>query len=439
MATLKQLFPGHFAKTQPELDRLWKSATIALDANVLLNVYRYSPRTKESLLTILEQLSDRIWVPHQGLCEFFNNRVPVISEQAEAYTKSSSAADQLLAELQGNRAHPFISDQCMKSVSQALDSLRNELEKTKESRLRLLSNDDDLDRISAIIGDSASEPDDAETLRSKHEQVKNRHERGLPPGLRDNKKSDNRPLGDGLIWLEILEKSSRDNCDIIFVTDDAKDDWWLVNRGKRLGPHPYLTKELFDASGRLVHFYSTTQFMKHGYKYLGKEIEQQVLDETQEVSDLAQLRVVDKSSQSSARRLMNRILRLNRECDKLLQALESIPPSQIASAQTPFDLPGKYIDKLDRSVLRFYRAAIAILELHNFLSQYPRFIEDSIDPIRPEAAIATRVRSLGPRYFDFLEWAIGQVRESEKYLDASENKGLVNVDKLLGGTSYFRP
>lgn len=52
---MKDAFPEYY--TKPKFDELWKSAVFIFDANVLLDLYRLSPRTSMELLGILENLS----------------------------------------------------------------------------------------------------------------------------------------------------------------------------------------------------------------------------------------------------------------------------------------------------------------------------------------------------------------------------------------------
>jgi len=49
---------------------LWDKATFVLDANVLLNLYRFPKGAAHDLLDVLERLSDRLWLPHQATVEY---------------------------------------------------------------------------------------------------------------------------------------------------------------------------------------------------------------------------------------------------------------------------------------------------------------------------------------------------------------------------------
>ena len=80
---MKELFPGYYQPTEKEFSKLWNECIFALDANVLLNLYRYSENSTKDFLNILTFLSTakRLWIPHQAALEYHQRRVGVIGEQ----------------------------------------------------------------------------------------------------------------------------------------------------------------------------------------------------------------------------------------------------------------------------------------------------------------------------------------------------------------------
>src|SRR5262245_16420446 len=86
VADLRTAFPGYYRPDAAVFSDLWRNAAFVLDANVLLNFYRYSDDAQSVLFDILDKLRDRIWLPHQAGMEFHKNRLEVISAQADSYT-----------------------------------------------------------------------------------------------------------------------------------------------------------------------------------------------------------------------------------------------------------------------------------------------------------------------------------------------------------------
>src|SRR5262249_17367643 len=73
--------------TEEEYSSLLTTGLIVLDANVLLNLYRYHVQTRNDLLAVLARLEDRLWIPRHVMREFFENRLFVISSRDKEIDK----------------------------------------------------------------------------------------------------------------------------------------------------------------------------------------------------------------------------------------------------------------------------------------------------------------------------------------------------------------
>jgi PIN domain-containing protein len=82
---MKDLFPGYYRPTKEQFLQMWKECIFSFDASALLNVYRYSPKTREELFNIFQYLRDRTWLVHQALLDFHENREEVIAQQYTIY------------------------------------------------------------------------------------------------------------------------------------------------------------------------------------------------------------------------------------------------------------------------------------------------------------------------------------------------------------------
>ena len=61
---MRTTFKAYFPPSVEELKSMWQESVFAFDANVLLNIYRYSDEIREALITALEKLGNRARVPH---------------------------------------------------------------------------------------------------------------------------------------------------------------------------------------------------------------------------------------------------------------------------------------------------------------------------------------------------------------------------------------
>lgn len=71
-------FTAYLVPTPEDYTASLRTGLVVLDANVLLNAYRYHEPTRSDLFAILEALGDRLFVPHQAAKEFWKNREATI-------------------------------------------------------------------------------------------------------------------------------------------------------------------------------------------------------------------------------------------------------------------------------------------------------------------------------------------------------------------------
>src|SRR6185312_16642733 len=84
---MKGIFPQYEQHAAERIEQAWKLGLFVFDTNVLLNLYRYQAATRDELISVLEQLSSRIWIPHHVALEFQRNRLKVLAEQSRRFTE----------------------------------------------------------------------------------------------------------------------------------------------------------------------------------------------------------------------------------------------------------------------------------------------------------------------------------------------------------------
>ena len=113
---MKTKFPGHFKLSEDTIEGLWQNAVFVFDANILLNLYRYSENTKNEFLKILDKINDRLWIPHQSGKEFLGKRLTVISQQVKAYVEAINQLKSNEKLFSDSRKHPFIEEDSLKRL-----------------------------------------------------------------------------------------------------------------------------------------------------------------------------------------------------------------------------------------------------------------------------------------------------------------------------------
>jgi hypothetical protein len=78
---MRNAFFGFYHPTPAQFQELWGKAVFALDANALLNLYRYPRSASSDLLGVLDKVKDRSWLLYQASMEYQINRLVVMAEQ----------------------------------------------------------------------------------------------------------------------------------------------------------------------------------------------------------------------------------------------------------------------------------------------------------------------------------------------------------------------
>lgn len=268
--------------TNREKSELWKEAVFVFDTNVLLNLYRYSAKTRNSLLEAFENFKDRVWIPYQVAFEYMNRRCEVIYETVLRYDQFRKEIDSFT-----NKAVEILR---LTSNDEEISDLKRYLFKwldnNKDTNLLVVSAEKDeiLEKILTIFDGKVGCPLEETELAEIKEEGKKRYEKAVPPGFKDDKKKngpedDHNAYGDLIIWKQIMSYAKENKTGIVYVTHDQKQDWWNIVKGKTIGPRTELRKEFFTETSQEFHMYTMHGFI-HTYNQMNeKPIDKSAVDE----------------------------------------------------------------------------------------------------------------------------------------------------------------
>ena len=250
-------FGYHYRPEQARVVQAFSAGLLVLDANVLLNVLRYTPSARKELLRVLAGVADRCFIPHQVAAEYNRNRVRVvadrhkelqdIAEEVEAIKRSVRTV------LNGFKNRSTLRAKDVPALEKSVTDFLAALENAYEDALqqydlepdRLVGMVDewtaDLDAI--LAGHVAARPSD-ELLEADTIEAERRHSESIAPGFKDQNK------GDYLWWAEALRHPDLPGKALLVISDDtAKGDWVYEERGIGVGPHPILIDDVKGAGG----------------------------------------------------------------------------------------------------------------------------------------------------------------------------------------------
>lgn len=281
---MRSQFPGHFHPTREEIENLWKNALFIFDANILLNLYRYSDETREEFFRIIDIIKDRIWLTNQAAYEFFENRLTVISKQEKSYEEAEKSLQMLETDFENSHQHPFIDEKLLEDLSDLSNKICQNLRKNKDIHTKRYNKDDILEKIEKIFTGKVGNEYTSDQLNNIYQEGEKRFLEKIPPGYKDKDKKDDtsgniRKFGDLILWKQILEASENFKKDVILITDDKKEDWWVRFNGKTISPRPELKKEFQNITKQSFYMYQSHRFLQLATENLNEKVNEDAIKE----------------------------------------------------------------------------------------------------------------------------------------------------------------
>lgn len=320
---MKNIFPGYYKKSDIELKGIWDNGIILFDTNVLLNLYRYSDTTRDTILDLIRKFADKIALPHQSALEYNRNRYEVIAEQEKAYKEFLDKIDQIQKDLQSTSKPPFLSKKIDTELNSVFKDVRKEVEESIKKYCDFLKDDPIFENLTEIFDGKISENFTKEELENIYKEGEIRYKSKIPPGFEDEKnKEGERKYGDLVLWKQVIQIANKLKKDIILITDERKIDWWWkIKDGRNMGPRQELVEEIKNLAGVDFHMYSSERFLSYGQTYLKEKIDQKALEEIQAMkrAELDQIKELEKINYLRTRKFEE----INKELKRKLEEIEN--------------------------------------------------------------------------------------------------------------------
>ncbi len=284
-----------------EFRSFWENAGIVIfDTNVYLNLYNFPLEVTKEILTTLDTVRDRIWLPYQVYTEFQANKKEAVNRSFSKYERIQLEADKVfedtvvkLYDILGRCdkfRYPMFGD-TLDSVVKAIQEARTELgganeeiAHEKEQNKQFVKKDIVADFLESLKqqGQFGTEFKHSDLIKI-YVEGDTRYRLGIPPGFRDSQKlktlnpddyiGKRKAFGDLVIWKEIIKHATQIKKDIMFITDDIKSDWWkhiiaVDDKTEReykklIGPHDELVKEFQEYSDERFYMLTFDGFIEN--------------------------------------------------------------------------------------------------------------------------------------------------------------------------------
>lgn len=389
-------FAGFKIASPDEIDAALRKAVVAIDANVLLDLYRFRSQTSRDIIKTLKGLGDRLVVPHQALREFWRHRqrsqgsprgatkaaIDALAKSGRSmrdalatWAKAVGVDDDELSDLTGR-------------VDDFVDALKDELQHVLQDADAERGGDPILEQLEELLAGRVTSPLDHEEWTECVAEANRRIEAEEPPGFRDADKQDNDSpeggAGDYLVWYQATRYAKEQDRDLLIVTRDEKDDWWWRQQADFVGPRPELTLEYHELTGRRLFLMRPADLLARA-SVLEVEVDQASSVDAGRVADIEEENTFEPWTLDALSALLER---LDQEAPVQAAALRLATPERggHVNREKVYELGGYADDRMLRGFTRPFRRLTAALQSEGaipagvapiFVARYPDGVKTS--------------------------------------------------------------
>jgi hypothetical protein len=206
-AAVRNVLPEWYSPDGGTVHTILTTGTIALDANVLLDLYRLGADERQQILDVFAKsgVRERLWLPYQAAFEYQKNRVKVATDHVKQYddirdalAKSESSVLSEVSKLRDKSVKARLTKIVRESLPFAIEQVTDEIERLQSQNtisLEHSASDDEIrEKIDALfidegqVGPKPSEQDLADRMAT----VDKRYDDKVPPGYKDASKHEGR-------------------------------------------------------------------------------------------------------------------------------------------------------------------------------------------------------------------------------------------------------
>ncbi|MFD4710546.1 PIN-like domain-containing protein [Streptomyces sp. NPDC058430] len=283
---------------------------IALDTNVLLNLYRSNERTRADTLAVLTKLRDRIWIPHQVLVEFWRNREQsAIRHHHSSKAKEARSALDKICRTAQDALDRWVTAVHLKNDKDVTDSIQGFMAslssvvgnvgalidaQAKKDALEGTADtgtDPVLSALEPLLQGRCGAPLSSEQHAKAVQEAQERAEEEVPPGYEDFRtKPPEQAAGDYILWVQLLEEAKSRTCDVLLVTGDVKKDWWSQRDGDiPARPRKELVLEMRNRAGVGLFMLTPSELLGMADALLGLQVDQSSVSDLEQLKDSPQM------------------------------------------------------------------------------------------------------------------------------------------------------
>ena len=305
---MRNSFSGFYGISEDSIGTVFTSENtiFIFDANILLTLYRCEEETRNRFFEIWGNIKEKCWFPHQVCLEYQRNRLKVVKDSRDALEKipkriKASINDLKTQVFDGEHNQTISRYSNLKGELNILfDKIENIVNDFSEKHIDarkynidfLKKHDVIRDKIDELTeGRIGSAPTDQSAIDALNKSGKIRYKYKIGPGFEDSaeKKESfysfdginyDAEYGDYYVWSQILEYVKlKPGSNVVYVTNDAKSDFYYKIEGKIRGPNESLRSEIKKHGVAEFLLQNVDTFLHHANNHLNAKIDDEVITE----------------------------------------------------------------------------------------------------------------------------------------------------------------
>lgn len=266
--SLEKNFPGieNIFAPNKDVDVLSKDSLIFLDTNILLLplTSQFDKKDIKVLESVYKELKKqkKIYISDRVAREFMKNKDIKLSELLKSIKNKSDSIKEI-----DILPNIFKSLSGFEEINELSRKINDDIRKYKEEHNKIYQDIilwGKTDPITSIYK-KIFDVNNIVILETKNKKniIKEwdiRQRTKTPPGYKDSKKDDT-GIGDFLIWKAMIQLSIKENKDIVFITGEQKNDWYIRSDNNKFTLRPELLNEFRYLTGRSIKLINLTTFL----------------------------------------------------------------------------------------------------------------------------------------------------------------------------------
>jgi PIN like domain len=291
---VREQFAAYYPPDPERRREFIAAGLVALDTNVLLDLYRMNMDAREDVLELLRQLDGRLWVPHQAALEFHRNRFTVIHDQEQVFKKLQKdvgdGLDKVMGIVGNVRNHPIIDRRTLEGViRKSSEDIRSYLDGLGQEPIlsiqAAMDADPVLEAVTALLAGKIGPAFTPDEMAKVEAEGMKRAKDQRPPGYADAKKEGGQALGDYVLWRQLLDEAAKRKLPVLLVTNDQKEDWYYRLHGITIGPRIELISEMLEEAGEPFHAQTLERFLSSATPILKSAMRETTVTEVRRLAE----------------------------------------------------------------------------------------------------------------------------------------------------------